>query len=167
MFFNINFPVLSKPQIRPIIFITKTYMSNIAILFLIFSSAVGQAAQIVVGHLVGGGDFDEAKRQGFRAFRLAAVISGATVLLALIFRVPIISCLRGSGDVKLPTLWAIFSNLIIGLGGAHLLAIQCHMGIYGLWIAMALDEVFRAVVMLIRWNGSKWKNKRIATQAQE
>ena len=61
----------------------------------------------------------------------------------------------------------IFSNLIIGLGGAHLLAIQCHMGIYGLWITIALDEVFRAVVMLIRWNDSKWKNKRNATQAQE
>ena len=43
--------------------ITKTYMSNIAILFLIFSSAVGQAAQIVVGHLVGAGDFDEAKNR--------------------------------------------------------------------------------------------------------
>lgn len=181
--------------------IAKTYMSNIAMLFLIFSSAVGQAAQIVVGHLVGAGDFDEARRQGFRAFRLAAIISEATVLLGLIFRVPIISCftsnpevirytemlfvielflelgracnltiipcLRGSGDVKFPTLWAIFSNLIIGLGGAHLLAIQCHMGIHGLWIAMALDEVFRAVVMLIRWNGSQWKNKRITTQAQE
>lgn len=180
--------------------ITKTYMSNIAMLFLIFSSAVGQAAQIVVGHLVGARKFDEAKRQGFRAFRLAAIISEATVLLAIIFRVPIISCLtsnpevirytellfvielflelgracnltiipclRGSGDVKFPTLWAIFSNLIIGLGGAHLLAIQCHMGIYGLWIAMALDEVFRAVVMLIRWKGSQWKNKRIAMQEQ-
>ena len=78
----------------------------------------------------------------------------------------IIPSLRGAGDVKFPTMWAIFSNLIIGLGGAHLLAIQCHMGIYGLWIAMALDEVFRAVVMLIRWNGSQWKNKRIATQEQ-
>ena len=180
--------------------ITKTYMSNIAILFLIFSSAVGQAAQIVVGHLVGAGEFDEARRQGFRAFRLAAIIAGSTVLLSMIFRVPLISCftsnpevirytkllfiielflelgracnltispcLRGSGDVRFPTQWAIFSTMIIGLGGAHLLAIRCHMGIYGLWIAMALDEVFRAVIMLIRWNGSKWKEKRVATQAQ-
>lgn len=52
--------------------IAKTYMSNIVILFLIFSSAVGQAAQIVIGHLVGAGNFDEARKQGFRAFRLAA-----------------------------------------------------------------------------------------------
>ena len=143
---------------------------------------------------------DEAKKQGFRAFRLAAAIAGSAVLLSLVFRVPLISCftsnpevirytellflielflevgracnltiipcLRGSGDVRFPTLWAIFSNMIIGLGGAHLLAIQCHMGIHGLWIAMALDEIFRAVIMLIRWHGSKWKKKRIAAQEQ-
>ena len=78
----------------------------------------------------------------------------------------IIPCLRGSGDVRFPTLWAIFSNMIIGLGSAHLLAIQCHMGIHGLWIAMALDEIFHAVIMLIRWHGSKWKKKRIAAQEQ-
>lgn len=73
--------------------IAKTYMSNIVILFLIFSSAVGQAAQIVIGHLVGAGNFDEARKQGFRAFRLAAVISGATVLLSLAFRVPLFHAL--------------------------------------------------------------------------
>ena len=33
-----------------------------------------------------------------------------------------------SGDVRFPTLWAIFSNMIIGLGGAHLLAIACPVG---------------------------------------
>lgn len=181
--------------------IAKTYMSNMACMFLIFSASVGQAAQIVVGHLVGAGNFDEAKKQGFRAFRLAAIISESTVLLALLFRVPIMSCftsnqeviryteglfiigiflelgracnltiipcLRGSGDVKFPTLWAIFSNMIIGLGGAHLLAIVCHMGIYGLWIAMALDELFRAVVMLIRWHGSRWMNKQITTAEKQ
>ena len=78
----------------------------------------------------------------------------------------IIPCLRGAGDVRFPTLWAIFSNMFIGLGGSHLLAIQCHMGIYGLWIAMALDELFRAVIMLIRWHGSRWKNKQITASRQ-
>lgn len=78
----------------------------------------------------------------------------------------IIPCLRGSGDVRFPTLRAIFSNMLIGLGGAHLLAIQCQMGIHGLWIAMALDEVFRAVIMLMRWHGSQWKKKRITAPEQ-
>jgi len=63
-------------------------------------------------------------------------------------------------------MWAIFSNMVIGLGGAHLLAVVLHMGIHGLWIAMALDELFRAVVMLIRWNGSRWKNKQVTAYAQ-
>ena len=63
-------------------------------------------------------------------------------------------------------MWAIFSNMVIGLGGAHLLAVVFHMGIHGLWIAMALDELFRAVVMLIRWHGSRWKNKQVTAHAQ-
>ena len=40
------------------------------------------------------------------------------------------------------------------------------LGTIGVWIAMALDEIFRAVIMLIRWRGSRWMNKRIATQEQ-
>ena len=47
--------------------IAKTYMSNIAALFLLFSVSVGQAAQIVVGHQVGAGNYDGAKKTGFRA----------------------------------------------------------------------------------------------------
>ena len=180
--------------------IAKTYMSNIVALFLMFSYSVGQAAQIVIGHLVGAGDFDAAKQQGFRAFRLAVIISLSTVVISFVLRIPIMSCfttnpevirytemlfiiefflecgraanltiipcLRGAGDVRFPTMWAIFSNMMIGLGGAHLLAVVFHMGIHGLWIAMALDELFRAVVMLIRWNGSRWKNKQVTAHAQ-
>jgi len=175
--------------------VAKTYMSNIAALFLLFSVSVGQAAQIVVGHKVGSGDFDGAKKEGFRAFRLALIISASTVVVGILLRHPIISCftgnpevihhaeviflvefflecgragnltfipcLRGAGDVKFPTLWAIFSNMIIGLGGAQLLAINFGLGIHGLWVAMALDELFRAVVMFFRWRSSKWKNKQV------
>ena len=180
--------------------ITKTYMSNIATLFLLFSCSVGQAAQIVIGYLVGKGDFDEAKRQGYRAYRLALIVSVCVVGICIILRRPIMSCftenpevirlagilfiielfleagragnltvipcLRGAGDVKFPTMWAIFSNMVIGLGGAQLLGVTLHMGIQGLWIAMAADEVFRSIVMLIRWHGPKWRNKQI-TAAKE
>lgn len=34
--------------------------------------------------------------------------------------------------------------------------------IHGLWVAMALDELFRAVVMFFRWHGAKWNNKQVA-----
>ena len=59
------------------------------------------------------------------------------------------------------TIWAVFSNMIIGLGGTQLLAVVLHLGLNGLWAAMALDEIFRAIVMMIRWCGPKWKNRQV------
>ena len=176
--------------------IAKTYMSNITFLFYLFSCSVGQAAQIIVGHMVGAGDYDGARKLGFRAWRLAMATAVITSLLAVVFReqvfsvftsnadaiaiggtlliinfflelgrstnLTVIPCLRAAGDVKFPTLWAVFSNWAIGLGGAQLLAVVCGLGINGLWVAMAADEVFRAIIMLFRWRGSRWENKNVA-----
>ena len=174
--------------------IAKTYLSNITFLFYLFSASIGQAAQIVVGHLAGAKDFEGARKLGFRAFRLAIIVTAITSLLGILFRVPIISlftsnpeviqvaskllivnfllelgrttnltiitCLRGAGDVMFPTLWAVFSNWVIGLGGSYVMAVTMGLGIFGLWFAMAFDECFRAVLMLIRWKSGRWERKR-------
>ena len=176
--------------------VAKTYMGNITFLFYVFSCSVGQAAQIIVGHMVGAGDYEGARKLGFSAWRQAIIIASVTSLLVIIFReqvfgiftsnsdviqiggvlliinfflelgrstnLTIILCMRAAGDVKFPTLWAIFSNWVVGLGGAQLLAVTCGFGIYGLWVAMAADEFFRAILMLIRWRGSRWEHKNVA-----
>ena len=176
--------------------VAKTYMGNITFMFYVFSCSVGQAAQIIVGHMVGAGDYDGARKLGFRAWRQGMIVMVITSLLAIVFReqifsiftsnpdviaigatlliinfvlelgrttnLTIILCLRAAGDVKFPTLWAIFSNWVVGLGGAQLLAVTCGFGIYGLWIAMAADEFFRAILMLIRWRGTRWENKNVS-----
>ncbi len=177
--------------------ITKTYVQNITMFFYIFSVSVGQASQILIGHLVGAKEFDKAKRQGFLAYRNALIITIAVSLIGIIFRsqlmsifttnsevialgsnviimnifleigrtanLVIIACLRGSGDVFYPTGCAIFSMWIISALGSYILAVVFGMGIYGLWIAFAADEIFRGTMMIIRWSNNKWKTKRIAT----
>jgi Na+-driven multidrug efflux pump len=74
----------------------------------------------------------------------------------------VIACLRGTGDVLYPTLCAIFSMIFISTLGSYIFAVVLDMGIYGLWIANALDECFRGVLMLIRWKNGKWRTKSIA-----
>lgn len=93
---------------------------------------------------------------------------GATVLLiniALEFgrttNLVLIACLRGSGDVFFPTACAIFSNWALSVLGSYLLAVVLGMGIYGLWIALAADEVVRGIMMIWRWRSGKWKTKAI------
>lgn len=73
----------------------------------------------------------------------------------------VIANLRGAGDVYFPTACAIFSMWAISVLGSYILAVVMGFGIYGLWAAIAGDEVFRGIMMIIRWKSGKWKNKGI------
>ncbi|MCH5304318.1 MAG: MATE family efflux transporter [Ruminococcus sp.] len=98
----------------------------------------------------------------------AVIEIGANILLinvALEFgrttNLVVIANLRGSGDVYFPTACAIFSMWAISVLCTYLFAVVFGMGIYGLWIALAMDECFRGVLMLWRWKSRKWENKRV------
>ncbi len=73
----------------------------------------------------------------------------------------VIACLRGAGDVYFPTICAIFSMWLVSVLGAYVFAVVLGMGIYGLWIALALDEILRGVLMVWRFKGGKWRTKAI------
>lgn len=176
--------------------ITKTYVQNITMFFYIFAVSIGQASQIIVGHLVGAKRFDDAYKQGFRGYRnclfITIIVSiigmllgkilmgiftdnqeiitlGSNILMVNIFlelgrttNIILIACLRGAGDVFYPTGCAIFSMWFISVLGSYVFAVVLGLGIYGLWIAFAADELFRGIMMIIRWKGGKWRSKRIA-----
>ncbi|MBR1481576.1 MAG: MATE family efflux transporter [Ruminococcus sp.] len=178
--------------------IAKTYVQNITMFFYIFAVSIGQASQIMVGHLVGAGKTEEAYRQGLVSHRRALLISLIVSFLGVIFRsqllgiytddaavialgagifvinfflefgrttnLVMIACLRGAGDVYFPTACAIFSMWVISVGGSFLFAVAFGWGIYGLWIALAADEVFRGILMLLRWRSGKWKTKRVVKE---
>ena len=76
----------------------------------------------------------------------------------------LIACLRGAGDVYFPTACAIFSNWAISVLGSFLLAVVAGWGLYGLWAALAADELFRGALMTLRWRSGKWKTKRIVKE---
>ena len=94
---------------------------------------------------------------------------GSNILMVNIFlelgrttNIILIACLRGAGDVFYPTGCAIFSMWFISVLGSYVFAVVLGLGIYGLWIAFAADELFRGIMMIIRWKGGKWRSKRIA-----
>ena len=178
--------------------IAKTYVQNITMFFYVFAIAIGQASQIMTGHLIGAGKTDEAYKSGVKAHRFALLIAlsisligallryplmglftsnaevielGATVLLinvALEFgrstNLVLIASLRGAGDVYFPTACAIFSNWAISVLGSFLLAVVAGWGLYGLWTALAADEIVRAILMMLRWKSGKWKTKSVVRE---
>ncbi len=181
---------LTEPEL-----IAKTYIQSITMFIYIFAVAIGQASQIITGHLVGAGEFDKAYKNGFRAYRNALIVVLSIAVVGALFRgyIPMIftdnphvillagniliinvflefgrttnlvvlACLRGAGDVYYPTICAIFSNWIVSVLGSYLLAVVCGFGIYGLFVALALDEIVRGVLMLIRFKGGKWRTKAL------
>lgn len=175
--------------------IAKTYVQNITMFFYIFAVSIGQASQIITGHLVGAQKTTQAYKSGMNAYVKALVITVSACLIGILFRnqlmdiftdnsavivlgahllildlflefgrttnLVIIACLRGAGDVYFPTLCAIVSMWLVSVLGSYILAVVCQMGIYGLWVALAADELLRGVLMIFRFKGDKWKNKRV------
>ena len=46
-----------------------------------------------------------------------------------------------------------------GVGLAYILGVKLNLGLVGVWISFAIDEWFRAILVLIRWKTGKWKGR--------
>lgn len=93
---------------------------------------------------------------------------GASIMMITIFlefgrttNIIIINSMKAAGDVKFPTILAIFSMWGLSVLLAFMLGIVLKMGLIGVWIGMAADEIFRGIVVYIRWKNGTWKNKSI------
>ena len=55
----------------------------------------------------------------------------------------------------------------IAVGLAYILSIPLGLGLVGMWIALALDEWVRGVIMYFRWKSKKWEHKSILVDKEE
>lgn len=65
--------------------------------------------------------------------------------------------LRASADVKFPMVLAIVSMWVFRIGFSWVLGVRLGMGIMGIWIAMTIDWLFRAICFTIRYLRGKWE----------
>lgn len=73
----------------------------------------------------------------------------------------IINSLKAAGDVKFPTYLGIVAMWGCSVVGGYLLGIVCGLGLRGIWVAMAADEIVRGIVVAIRWQRGTWRGKRV------
>lgn len=99
---------------------------------------------------------------------------GSTIMLIAVFlefgrttNIVIINSMKAAGDVKFPTILAIFSMWGLSVLISYVLGIVLGMGLAGVWIGMAADEILRGVVVLIRWLKGSWRNKGIVNKNTE
>ena len=70
------------------------------------------------------------------------------------------SSFRAAGDVRFPMILSIASMWAFRVGLGYVLGHTMHMGVMGVWIAMACDWTFRAVLFTIHFYRKKWLAKQ-------
>lgn len=71
------------------------------------------------------------------------------------------SALRASGDAKFTLLSSTASMWIFRIGLAYVIGRYMGVGVLGVWIAMTIDWLVRAVLNLIRFKSGKWMTKSV------
>ncbi|MDR0271632.1 MATE family efflux transporter [Paenibacillus sp.] len=94
----------------------------------------------------------------------AIIRMGAQVLLLSILletgrtvNIVIINSLRASGDARFPVYMGLLSMVCMSLPLGYFLIFRLHLGLAGVWLAIAADEWTRAVIMYFRWKSRAWE----------
>lgn len=77
------------------------------------------------------------------------------------FNLVVINSLRAAGDARFPVLMGILSMWGIAVPLAYWLGIVMKMGLLGVWVAFAVDEWVRGLLMYLRWKSRVWQSKAL------
>ncbi len=90
------------------------------------------------------------------AFRLIVYYSiCCCIIWPVAFALP--NAIRAANDVKYTMIVSIASMWMWRIGFSYVLADFMGLGVFGIWIAMTIDWLFRAVCFVIRFINGKWK----------
>lgn len=118
------------------------FMVSIGLLFFIFARPLGllyTQEEIVLQQVVS-------------VLKIIALVQPALCLTLVIT-----AALQGAGDTKFPMYSTILGIWGIRVGGVYLLGIVFKLGLFGVWLAVACDLVFRGFLLLCRFKKGKWK----------
>ncbi|WP_082927046.1 MATE family efflux transporter [Paenibacillus tuaregi] len=77
------------------------------------------------------------------------------------FNIVIINSLRAAGDARFPVLMGVLSMWGVSVPLAYFLGVHLEIGLLGVWIAFAVDEWLRGIIMLLRWRSRAWEKKAL------
>lgn len=70
--------------------------------------------------------------------------------------------LRAASDVKYCMVWSVISMWVFRIGFSWILGVKMQMGVFGVWVAMTIDWLVRAVLFIIRYRGTKWQHATVS-----
>ncbi len=179
----------------------RVYLNMLASFSFICAEAVSGAAQVIISHQMGQGEYREVKASVKTSVLLSVFSAGGIAILMFLFTEPIfkvftsdteviqiarvvtgIEIIRSLGravnvnmcrilpvcnDILYPVGISTVFAWVIGVGGCYLFGNTLGMQIIGLWIAMALDEVLRAIIFTCRFYNAKWQKRTFVERGGE
>lgn len=94
--------------------------------------------------------------EGAKILRLVAIIQpfqSSQFILA--------GALRGAGDTRTTAIITFITILILRPGLAIIAINFLDLGLIGAWLALAIDQLIRALLIVLRYQSGKWKNIKI------
>jgi Na+-driven multidrug efflux pump len=74
--------------------------------------------------------------------------------------------LKATGDTIFPFVAGILEEYLIMIPLGYVLVFVFNLGLQGIWIAIAADEIIRGILMFIRWRSKKWESKSLVKIAE-
>ncbi len=82
------------------------------------------------------------------------------------FNLVLVTSLRAAGDARFTVYMALLSMVCMSLPLGYMLVFHFHLGLPGIWLAIAADEWTRGLVFWFRWKGRAWERQSlVAPQA--
>ncbi len=79
-----------------------------------------------------------------------------------VFNLIFIAGLKGAGDIKFPVQIGIVSMWGLGVLFSYILGIHLGYGVIGAWMAIAMDEWVRGIIMARRWRSQVWTRFKVS-----
>lgn len=89
------------------------------------------------------------------------IFHGAMAMLIWPIAFVLPATFRAAGDVKVCMVIAIVSMWIFRIAFSYVLGGYLGWGVFGVWVAMVIDWIFRAICFTIRYFGGKWQKAAV------
>jgi putative MATE family efflux protein len=91
---------------------TMTYTNNLQRLVILFSLALGLGTEILIGRLIGAGDFEEAYRQVIKSVRTGLLIATGAILLVVVFATPLLGLFSHNAAIIAGGVWLLRLSIL-------------------------------------------------------
>lgn len=130
-----------------------------------FCQRIGNVISVVLSvlYLVGGRFLYQCYFEETEIIQMGVQIMRVMVIIVLlqIAQVIYMGCLRGAGDVKFTTFASTLSVTIIRPLASYLLCYTLGLGVVGIWLGTACDQLSRFLLTFFRFRSGKWTKIKI------